>query len=419
VGTVTIPLMKRVGYHDYQAAAIEAAASTGGQVMPPVMAAAAFLMAGITGISYGRIALAAALPAILYYFSLGLYVQFHAMKSNLSPLASRENRRELLLSAPNFLVPLALIIVLLGEGFTPMYVGFWSVIICLVLGNIRKETRPTAKEWVDGLVSGARMAAIIAVSCATVGIMVKIFTMTGLGMKLPAIVEAWSGGILYVALFLVMIVSLILGCGVPTGPAYIMTAIVCAPVLMKMGISLLQAHFFCFYFAVISMVTPPVAPAAMVAAGVAGSNFWKTGIEATKACAAGFLVPFMCIGCPLLLLEPKGGLIFELAQFVCLFVAVIALQGGIVGQYIHRTGTVERPLLLLSAALLFVGVSPPGRMFYSCIIVGVVLFIIVTVMQKRRSGSVPAPVKEAVSVSPEEVVPAPKTGLGGTGFGTE
>lgn len=384
-GSFTIPLMKQAGYRPEQAGAIEAAASTGGQIMPPVMAAAAFLMAGITGIPYARIMLAAILPAILYYLSIALYVQFQAMKMDLRPMSETTvDLREILLSAPSFIIPLIVLVVLFVIGYSPMYVGFWGVVTSFVIGCIRKSTRPSLTQWLEGFTSGAVMGAAIGVSCAAIGIMVKVLTMTGMGIKLPAVIDAWSGGHLFPALIMVMIVSLILGCGVPTSPAYIMVAIVGAPVLLKMGLTMLQAHFFVFYFAVMSMLTPPVAPAAIVASKMAGTGFMKTAVEEVKPAIAGFLVPFMIIWCPILILEPRGSLILSLVKFVAFFVCIICIQVGINDFYLVLCRPVERLASFLCAALLFLGVPLQGYALFITFLLGFAIFIFLTANQWRR-----------------------------------
>lgn len=384
-GSFTIPLMKQAGYRPEQAGAIEAAASTGGQIMPPVMSAAAFIMAGITGIPYAKVMLAAILPAIFYYISIGLYVQLQAMKMNLSPLSDqRANIREILLSAPNFVVPLIVIIVLFIIGYSPMYVGFWGVVTSFALGLVRKETRPSLTEWLSGFTSGATMGAAIGVSCAAIGVMVKVLTMTGLGIKLPAIIEAWSGGNLLLALIMVMIACLILGCGVPTAPAYIMVAIVGAPVLLKSGLSILQAHFFVFYYAVMSMLTPPVAPAAVVASSLSGTSFMKTAVEEIKPAIAGFLVPFMIIWCPILILEPRGSLPVALLKLFALIIAVICVQVGINDYYLVLCRLFERVLSFFCAALLFLGASFQGYRLFISFTIGFAIFIFLTANQCRR-----------------------------------
>lgn len=393
-GSFTIPLMKQAGYRPEQAGAIEAAASTGGQIMPPVMSAAAFIMAGITGIPYVRVMLAALLPAILYYVSIALYVQLQAMKMDLRPLSGEGgNYREILLSAPNFLVPLLVIISLFMTGYSPKYVGFWGVVVSFVLAFFRKETRPTLTQCVEGFTSGAVMGAAIGVSCACIGVMVKVLTMTGLGVKLPAIVEAWSGGSLFLALLMVMIASLILGCGVPTAPAYIMVAIVGAPVLLKLGLTMLQAHFFVFYFAVMSMLTPPVAPAAVVASRLAQTSFIRTAIEEVKPAIAGFLVPYMIIWSPILILEPQGPLLVSLSKLLGLFVAILALQIGINNHYFLPCKTFERAISFFSAGLLFLGSPFKGISFLAALFLGLIAFVVLTVGQTIRKRRVTGKMK--------------------------
>ena len=383
-GSFTIPLMKQAGYRPEQAAAIEAAASTGGQLMPPVMSAAAFLMAGITGIPYTRIMLAALIPAILYYLSVGLYVQLQAGKMNLQPFGEKPNPREMLLSAPSFIIPLGVIIVLFIKDFSPMFVGFWAVVTSFVIGLLRKKTRPSLRRWIEAFTRGATTGATIAVSCACIGIMVKVLTMTGLGMRLPGIVEAWSAGNLFLALLMVMVASIILGCGVPTAPAYIMVAIVGAPVLIKMGLSVLQAHFFVFYYAVMSMLTPPVAPAAVVASGLAKAGFMKTAVEEVKPAIAGFLIPFMIIWCPILILEPQGSLFVGLLRLLALFVATVGIQIGLNDYFLVRCSGLERALYILSAAFLFLGAPFQGQLLFASVGAGLVLFTLLTIFQVRR-----------------------------------
>ncbi|MDP2643888.1 MAG: TRAP transporter fused permease subunit [Desulfobacterales bacterium] len=389
-GSFTIPMMKQTGYRPVQAAAIEAAASTGGQIMPPVMSAAAFLMAGLTGISYSRIMLAALLPAVLYYLSVGLYVHFQAMKMNVWPMDDETGDiREILLSAPCFVVPLAVITFLFILDYSPMYVAFWGVIVSIGVGLIRKETRPTLSGWLEGFVAGATTGAVIGISSGCIGVMVKVLTMTGLGTRLPAMVETWSGGNLFLALIIVMIASLILGCGVPTAPAYIMVAIIGAPVLIKMGLTVLQAHFFVFYFAVMSMLTPPVAPAAVVSSSLAGSGFMKTAFEEIKPSIAGFLIPFMLIWCPMLLLEPQGSLLREAVILLGMFVAIICIQAGMNNYYLSRCGRYERVLFFLIAALLFLSGASKGAVFVLLYGLGLTAFALISINQWRaqRTGA--------------------------------
>jgi TRAP-type uncharacterized transport system fused permease subunit len=228
------------------------------------------------------------------------------------------------------------------------------------------------------------MGATIGVSCACIGVMVKVLTMTGLGIRLPAIVEAWSGGNLFLALIMVMVACLILGCGVPTAPAYIMVALVGSPVLLKMGLTVLQAHFFVFYFAVMSMLTPPVAPSALVSSRLAQTSFMKTAIEEVKPAIAGFLVPFMIVWCPILIMEPQVSLLLGLLRLLALIVAILGIQVGLNGYYLVSCRPLERALSFVGAALLFLGAPLEGFRLFISVGLGGAIFILLTVSQFRR-----------------------------------
>ncbi len=344
VGPFTIPLMKRVGYKPYQAAAIEAAASTGGSIMPPVMGAVAFVMAGFTGIPYARIALVAVIPALLYYFSIALYAQFQAMKLNVLMVDEEPDKREMLLSGPIFFIPLISLTAFLIMEKTLMFAIFWTVIITFIVGNVRTSTRPSLKQWMVAFVEGAIGGAQIAAVCALIGLIVTPITMTGIGIKLPAIVEMWSHGSLTLALIITMIVSLILGTGLPTTPTYVLVAIITAPVLQKMGCSLLQAHFFAFYFACIAFVTPPEAMAALVASKLAGSSFMRTGWESCLVALGGFLVPFLGIWAPVIMLAPQS-LASGILDMIFVIVLLIAAQAVICDYYLTALTIPERVIL--------------------------------------------------------------------------
>lgn len=391
-GSYTIPLMKKVGYRPEQAAAIEGAAGTGSQIMPPVMAATAFLMSGITGIPYATICVAAFLPAVLYYISVGMYVHFTAMKLKIKPtevLGQRTDIKEILLSAPSFVIPLCLIIYLLLKGFSPMYVALWAAVVCVPLGFFRIGKRPSLTEWGQGLTTGAVSGATVAVACATIGIIVKVFTMTGLGVKLPVMVLDWSHGSLVLALLLVGGICLFLGTGLPTTPAYVIVAMVGAPVLVKLGLSLLQAHLFVLYFAVMSMVTPPVAPSAVIASQLAGAGFFKTAVEMTKCAVAGFLVPFIFIASPMLLFQPdKGGLLYGVAIGIGGLLSITCIQIVITSYYVAQVNRIERGLFLVCGLLFFTYVLA----FHSYLLLaaGVALFVLLTFVQLRKRHSAKA-----------------------------
>ncbi len=381
-GSFTIPMMKKIGYKPYQAAAIEATASTGGQIMPPVMGATAFIMSAMTGISYIEICIAATIPALLYYLSAGLYVHFQAGKLNLSYIQEEFDKRELLLSAPLFLIPLAILIVLMVIGYTPTFAVTWSLFILLGLSLVRKKTRPSFKQWLEGITRGAVTGAEIGVVCALVGAIVATSSMTGLVIKLPAAIEAWSGGILPVALGITAGVSIILGCGVTVAATYILVAMMSAPALTHMGLTTMQAHFFVFYFAVISFVTPPVALGSLFAARIANSKFFPTAIESAKVALAGFIVPFLIVLHPALIFQAPvtASLIFYL---ISVLLILIALQIVVCSYYVTTTSSTERILFFLVAAVLFLFMAIKSYMLFAP---GIILFALLTLgqLKKRR-----------------------------------
>jgi len=373
--------MKRVGYRPEQAGGIEAAASTGGQIMPPVMGAAAFLMSGITGYPYREIIVVAAIPAILYFLVVGIYVQLQAVRLNVSPMDEEVDLKEMLLSAPLFLIPLAVMVFLLVKGFSAMYVAFWAIVIVTVLSLIRKKTRPSFRELVNGFVQGAAGGARIGVSCACVGVIVSVIVMTGLGVKLPSAIEAWSGGNLNIVLALTMVASIILGCGVPTSAAYVLVAVVMAPVMLKLGLEVLQAHFFCFFFACFSFITPPVAVASLFASELAGAPYLRTAFESAKAGIAGFVLPFMIIWCPVLFLRPSDPLSATVQIGACIMI-LVALQVTFCNHYLARLSLTERALLVACFTMLLAYLVTQN---YAWSIAGFILFIGVTVWQLRKT----------------------------------
>jgi TRAP transporter 4TM/12TM fusion protein len=351
-GSFTIPAMKKAGYKPEYAGAIEAAASSGGQIMPPVMGAAAFVMAGITGIPYLRIMTAAIFPAILYFLVVGLYTQLRAAKLQLErqPVIAL-NVKEMLLRMPLFVIPLGIIVYLLILGHSLSFCAFWGTISCVVLSLFRKQTRGSFATWIDGLAKGALVGAQIAVAISTIGIVISVITLTGLGVKLPGLVDAWSGGNLTVALLIVMGGSIILGMGTSTVAVYLLVAIVAAPVVVKLGVPLLAAHFFVFFYACFSFLTPPVAVGALIASKLAGGTYMKTSIEAVKASVAGFLLPFIIVWNPILLLLENHTPFFEmLLRLGASILAILAVQFVSVDYYVRNLHLVERISLAISAS---------------------------------------------------------------------
>ncbi|GBD32422.1 Sialic acid TRAP transporter large permease protein SiaM [bacterium HR33] len=351
-GAFTIPLMKRTGFKPHFAAAVEAAASTGGQFMPPIMGAGAFILATWTGIPYVKVALAAAIPAVLYYVALYTAIHFRAVKVGIE--AQGDAPREPVLPRLHLLAPLAVIVALLALGRSPMRAAFWGVAtaaVTLLLGPGRKL------DWrgiVNILVSGASGTVQVAAACAAAGIVVGVASLTGLGLRISEFIVTLSGGHLPVALVLTGIGSILLGMGLPTTAAYVVLAALGAPALIELGVPVLAAHLFIFYFGCISNVTPPVALAAYAAAGLAGAPPLRTGVTAMGLAATGFLVPFMFVYGPALLLAAPVHEI--LLAIITASAGVVALAAAVIGHARRPVTWWERALLAAAA----IGLIKPG-----------------------------------------------------------
>lgn len=302
-GMFTIPLMKSVGYEPHFAGAVEAVASTGGQIMPPVMGAGAFIMAQFLGVPYIEVAIAAVVPALLYYFAVMVQVHFEATRLGLRGLP----RNQLpplwaLLKAKGFLlIPLAAIIYLLLAGYTPLKAAYNGIWISFILSWLNKETRLTPKRLLEAFQAGARSAIGVACACATVGMVVGMGTLTGLALRIAGAIVTLAGGSKILTLFYTMIASIILGTGLPTTANFIVTSTMAAPALLQLGVPAKAAYMFVFYFGIAADLTPPVALAAYAGSGIAGSDPMKTGVTAFKLALAGFLVPYVYVYNPMLL----------------------------------------------------------------------------------------------------------------------
>lgn len=301
-GAFTIPYMKKVGYKPALAGAIEATASTGGQLMPPVMGAAAFLMAFFVGVPYADIMIAGIIPALLFYLCVFFGVQAVSVVSDITAPKEKADRRVVYIGIPCFVIPVGLIAVLLLLHYSTSVAAFWAIVSCLAIAYIRKD-RPSPRELLTRVVEGAVVGAKIGISLAIVGMISQSLITTGLGGKVAGLVELWSAGNVHLALFMTMIVAIILGCGVPPAAAYSLVAIVVAPTLVKMGVPILSAHFFCFYFAIISAVTPPVALGALAGAGIAGAPYFPTAFRAFVLSLSGFIIPYLMVYNPVILLS--------------------------------------------------------------------------------------------------------------------
>ncbi len=377
-GTFTIPMMKRIGYRPHFAGAVEAVASTGGLIMPPVMGAAAFVMAEILGIPYISICLAAAIPAVLYYFSLFVFIDLEAAKTGLKGIPQEEKPliKQVLRAGGHLLIPPALLVYLLAVvHWSPMKAGFYAILATVVVAMMRKNTRLDGRKLVSALRKGATGALQVAAVCACAGIVISIVSITGLGLTFSSVLIQLAHGNLFLLLVLAMIASLILGMGLPATPCYIILAVLAAPAIVEMKISPMAAHLFVFYFGCISAITPPVAVAAYAGAAIAGSDAMRTGYTAWRLGLAAFIVPFMFIyGPPLIMV----GTIIEIIQAsVTALIGVAFLAASIQGFFLARLVPVER-IFLFGAALLLI---KPGWMTD---LTGIVIGMIIAVIHVSR-----------------------------------
>jgi TRAP transporter 4TM/12TM fusion protein len=352
-GAFTIPLMQRLGYSPRFAGAVESVASSGGQLMPPIMGAAAFIIAEFLGVPYIQVAAAAVIPAFLYYFSAFCMVHFEALRIDLRGMKKEElpNVRKTLVYGVQFIIPVVVLVYLLVQGNSPMRAGLWAIVITILVSMIRRETRMTPHRILFALESGAKGAVQVAIACSTAGIIIGVLTLTGLGMRFNSIILMISQGSLLLTLILTMFTSLLLGMGLPTVAAYIIQVSLTVPVLTQnFGIHPMAAHFFIFYFAIISAITPPVALAAYAAAGISGADPLKTGVTSCRLGLAAFIVPYMFVYAPQRLLVGSSTKI--VLATVSSMIGVIALAGSVVGWFARKTGTIERVLLMIAALTL-------------------------------------------------------------------
>ncbi|WP_165274709.1 TRAP transporter permease [Thermotoga sp. Ku-13t] len=358
-GTFTIPMMKKLGYKPEFAGAVEATASTGGQLMPPIMGAAAFLMAEFTGIAYSKIIISAAIPAALYYFGVWMGVHWEAKKLGLRGLSKEElpKMKKILLERGHLLFPLVAIIYLLVTGFTPMKAALYAIIFSVVSSLIRKSTRIKLSDIPAALEAGARGALSVVAATACAGIIIGVVTLTGIGLKLGTALVDLARGNLLITLFFTMLTSLVLGMGVPTTANYVITSTIAAPALLRLGVPVLAAHMFAFYFGIIADVTPPVALAAMAGAGIARANPMRTGLNASRLAIAAFLVPYAFVLSPqLLLVNVTNPLQVLWPLFTCI-VGLFVLSGGLASYLMGNLSLWERFLYGLGGILL---IEPRG-----------------------------------------------------------
>jgi len=371
VGTLTIPMMKKMGFKPDTAAAIEVLSSEGAQIMPPVMGVGAFMMAELTGIPYAKIALAAVIPALLYYVSAYVVVDLESAKLGLKGMPNVERFTTILGQGVQFFVPIGLLFyLLLGAGFTATFAGLLSVLMVIATNQVRKRTRVSAKQVIKIFDKGTRVSAEMTALIATLGIIQQAFIVTGLGPRMSDILVTMAGQDPTSVLIMSMVISIILGMGMPTPIAYLLTAIFVAPALVEVGFPLLAAHLFLFYFAIKSGSTPPVAVVAVVAAAIAESDWWKTGWRAFWYSVPGFFVAYAFVFIPAYLLN--GSLLRIIITFVCGFIGTAGIAVAI-QRYLFMKMKFWQIILLAAGSLSLTFLYYP--------LVGLLLIVVPTLSQ--------------------------------------
>ncbi len=354
-GSFTIPLMKRAGYSAHFAGAVECSASAGGQILPPVMGATAFIIADTLGVPYVRLAVAAAIPAILYFTGVLATVHFRAVKKGLTGLDANEipNLPRILASRGFLLLPLVGIVYFLIRQYTPTFAAFWGgIVVAIAITFFKKETRLDLVKLSRILRRAARTAMSLAVATALVGIIVGVASLTGITLTIADAIFRVTGGAMLPVLFMTMLVALVLGMGLPTTAAYVLTSISAAPVLLRLGFDLIPSHLFVFYFGVLSALTPPVATGAYTAAGLAGANPNTVGFTSLKIALSGFIVPYVFILDQNLILRPGVEFWSLLVPVVTSFLGIVGLSASLEGALTVRMTLISRLALAAGSILL-------------------------------------------------------------------
>ncbi|MDR3161286.1 MAG: TRAP transporter permease [Spirochaetaceae bacterium] len=380
-GSVTIPVMKSIGYKPEFAAAVEAAASTGGQIMPPIMGAAAFLMAEMTNIPYPVIAVSAILPAVLYFTGIFLMIHFEAKKLGLKglPKEAIPHFGKLLFFKGYLFLPVIILVGLMTLGFTPAYAACFAILSAVIVSFFRKDTRFSPASFADALGNGARNTIGVAMACAIAGIVVGIVSLTGLGQVLIALLLTVARNSLLLALILTMIACLILGMGIPTTANYVIMATITAPIVIRMGVPVLAAHMFVFYFGIVADITPPVALAAYAGSAIAKSNPIKTGITATRLAITAFIIPYIFVFNPsMLFIDTTIPEVIRIVITSC--IGMFGLAIGLEGFMIKRVPFFAR-LIAIAGGLLLIW---PGLVSD---LIGLVLIGLVGALQFLRTPS--------------------------------
>ncbi len=367
-GAFTIPLMKKIGYSKNFAGAVEASSSIGGQILPPIMGASAFIMAETTGVAYGTIALAALIPAVLYFFAVIMQVHFRAGRENLKgiPKADLPRIKEVMKERGHLLIPIVLLIVLLYQNIPVGHAAFYTIVATVLVAALRKNTRMSVKTVLEALDSGARQSLSVMIATAVVGIIIGVVNLTSFGNVMTTSIASLGAGSLFLTLFFTMFASMILGMGLPSIPAYIITATMAAPALAEFGIPILVAHMFVFYFGIFANITPPVALAAFAGAGISGGDPMRTGFAAMRLSIAGYLIPYLFVYNPAMMMIDTTNVamnakVFPMAPFadiimitVTAIIGIVALSAAIEGYFKTTINTIFRIILGAGALMMIV-----------------------------------------------------------------
>ncbi len=358
-GPISIPLMKRSGFKPHFAAGVEATASTGGQIMPPIMGAAAFVMAEFLAVPYSQIVIWAVIPAILYYVACFAAVHFEAKRRGIHgvPRAELPRLRLVMAERGHLFIPIVILLVVMYSGYSSPLAALIATLSCFPVAALRKSTRVTVTlpNIIDAMVEGAKNSLAVALACASAGIMIGVVTLSGLGIVFTQWVVALAQDYLFLALVMTMLAALVLGTGLPTTPSYILLVALLIPAIMKLGVIEPAAHMFAFYYAVLSAITPPVALAVFAAAGIAKADMWKSGWAAMKIGAAGFIIPFMFVYQPSLLMIGDWPTIIW--SFITASVGIALFAGGLHGYFLTAANYWQRAVLVAGGlSLVFPGV---------------------------------------------------------------
>lgn len=352
-GSFTIPMMKNAGFKPHFAAASEASASTGGQLMPPIMGAAAFIMASYTGIPYNEIIVIAIIPALLYFSGVFLGTHFEARKQNIRGLSKEElPKTNKLVKRLDLFLPLVIIIGFLLAGRTPTYAALFAIVTAFVISFFRKETRMSLKGIIKLLEEGARVALPVIAACATAGIIAGTVTTTGLGPKIAGGIIDLAQGQFFLVMFFTMIACIILGMGLPTTANYVVTATMAAPALLAFDVPVIAVHMFVFYFGIVADITPPVCLAAYAGAGIAGANPMKAGVTAVKLAIAAFIIPYVFVTNPLLLLQGDVTAFNLSISVITALLGMAAISSALIGYFATKVTWVERIALIACGLML-------------------------------------------------------------------